>query len=304
MQKIKQFINRPKYFFQPSRIYSRVLTSNLQKVSSDVQFKVLNLPWGVIRIPVNQKKDVLCESILKYGIYDLSVTEAIWRLTKPGEIAVDVGANIGYTSSLLSSRVGKNGKVFCFEPNPSVYSELCENIKIWKDKYNGQNIYPYDVALSNETGLATLNIILGNRGESFIGDEISDVNAMASNTCNVQTERLDKILLKEKAIGILKIDVEGHELKVFEGAGKLIASNQVRDIIFEDHSGYPSNASRFLEGYGYTIFQVWKGFWKPILLDPNKNLSHQWEPPNYLATHDPKRAINLFQDWGWKSLQG
>jgi FkbM family methyltransferase len=304
MQKITQLITRPEYFFQPSKIYSRVFYSNLNEVNSDVKFRVFNLPWGAIKIPLDQQKDVLCESISKYGIYDLIVTEAIWRLTEPGETAIDIGANIGYTSSILSSRVGEAGKVFCFEPNPEVYNELLENIKIWKEKYNGQNIYPYGMALSNETGFATLNIISENRGESFIGNEISDVNTMASNTCNVQTERLDKIISKEKAVGILKIDVEGHELKVFEGAGELISNNHVRDIIFEDHTGYPSDVSRFLESHNYTIFQIWKGFWRPILLDPTKNLSHQWEPPNYLATHNPKRATNLFQGWGWKSLQG
>lgn len=50
------------------------------------------------------------------------------------------------------------------------------------------------------------------------------------------------------------------------------------------------------------IFQIWKGFWKPKLESPIKNLAHPWEPPNYLATLNPQRATERIKDWGWKSL--
>ncbi|HEY9600524.1 MAG TPA: hypothetical protein V6C85_02875, partial [Allocoleopsis sp.] len=73
--------------------------------------------------------------------------------------------------------------------------------------------------------------------------------------------------------------------------------------IFEDHRGYPSPVSQFLEDHGYTIFRLWKGFWKPRLEIPSKTLVHSWEPPSYLATKDPSRAQERLGKRGWYSLQ-
>ena len=48
------------------------------------------------------------------GIYDLIVTEILWRLINKGEIAVDVGANIGYMTSLMAAKVASSGKVYSY----------------------------------------------------------------------------------------------------------------------------------------------------------------------------------------------
>ncbi|WP_395939890.1 FkbM family methyltransferase [Anabaena sp. FACHB-709] len=136
----------------------------------------------------------------------------------------------------------------------------------------------------------------------FNNDMKSNINIIK---IPVYLERLEKVLGdKYKLINILKIDVEGHELQVLQGAGNFISHQTIRDILFEEHHGYPSQLTEFLEKNGYRIFRIWKGFWKPILLSPTKTLIHEWEPPNYLATLDPKRAIKLFDEWGWKSLSG
>jgi hypothetical protein len=91
-------------------------------------------------------------------------------------------------------------------------------------------------------------------------------------------------------------------MEVLQGAGELIYKHNIRDILFEEHHGYPSSVTQFLEENGYTIFRIWKGFWKPRLEDPNKNLDHPWEPPNYLATLNPIRANERMRNKGWKCL--
>jgi hypothetical protein len=96
--------------------------------------------------------------------------------------------------------------------------------------------------------------------------------------------------------------MENYELQVLQGAGELISGGYIRDIIFENHLGYPSQVTQYLESNGYSIFRIWKGLWKARILQPTQNLFHPWEPPNYLATRDPARAKYLMKNYGYKSL--
>jgi hypothetical protein len=161
---MKNYINRPEYFFRPLQIYRRIFNSNTRAKESI-------LPWGhIIKLPTS-RNDTLGNSISKFGIYDLSVTEVLWRLIEGGEVAVDIGANIGYMTSLMSVKVGENGKVWCFEPNPEVYQELTVNIENWQVQEGYNNIYSQPIALSNNSGNAVLNLTPKNRGEVFIDKE-------------------------------------------------------------------------------------------------------------------------------------
>lgn len=65
---------------------------------------------------------------------------------------------------------------------------------------------------------------------------------------------------------------------------------------------YPSPVTQFLEKHGYTVFRIWKGFWKPLLEHPENNPLHPWEPPSYLGTKDTLRAIERLKKPGWFSL--
>ncbi|BAB76932.1 FkbM family methyltransferase [Anabaena sp. FACHB-709] len=129
IQKIKSYINRPEYIFRPVQIFKKIF--NLQDNSNNL-FKEAHLPWNVKIKITTDTNDVVSKAISKYGIYDLSLTEALWRLTSPGETAIDIGANIGYMTSIMAMKVGQKGKVLCFEPNPEVYKELSDNIEFWE----------------------------------------------------------------------------------------------------------------------------------------------------------------------------
>ena len=115
IKKLKYYINRPEYIFRPFQIYQRIFN---QDYSSTSKLKDVVLPWG-LNIKVSTfTNDTLGKALLKFGIYDLSLTEVIWRLIEPNETAIDIGANVCYVTSLMSVKVGKAEKVWCFEPNP------------------------------------------------------------------------------------------------------------------------------------------------------------------------------------------
>ncbi|MGB7441351.1 MAG: FkbM family methyltransferase [Coleofasciculaceae cyanobacterium] len=303
--RLTNYLNRPEYFFRPGQIYHRILHFNSKKINN---FKNVLLPWGTeIKIPLDPE-DRVGRSIRAHGIYDLSITEALWRLIAPRETAVDIGANIGYMTSIMVKKVGKAGKVWCFEPNPEVYEELCENIRNWQETRGWQQISPQKIALSNQPGVGLLKLPTKNRGEASLvsPENVKEIQANKKNelTYTVTLARLDEVLKDSGEIGVVKIDVEGHELEVLQGTTELIYKHYIRDILFEEHRGYPSPVTEFLEEHGYTIFRIWKGFWGPLLKSPTKNLVHPWEPPNYLATQDTRRAIDRFKKRGWYSLSG
>ncbi|MFB8791467.1 MAG: FkbM family methyltransferase [Potamolinea sp.] len=299
---LPNYLNRPEYIFRPFQIYRRLLRSSNKETN-----KVENilLPWGVTIKICPSSNEVVGRSLWLMGIYDLVVTEVLWRLIKSDETAIDVGASLGYMTNIMAKKVGKTGKVWCFEPNPEAYKELSENVANWHKTLDWNQINTQQIALSNQSGVGVLSVPTNNREEATLVSTPDLQNqANISENYTVTLARLDDILKNNSQIGLMKIDVEGHELAVLQGATELISKQQIRDIIYEDHSGYPTPVSKLLEQHGYTIFRIWKGFWKPLLEPPTKKLIHQWEPPSYLATKEPSRAIELLKKRGWSSLQG
>ncbi|MCB0196580.1 MAG: FkbM family methyltransferase [Anaerolineae bacterium] len=299
--KLVHYFNRPEYLFRPHQIYRKVFHS---KTSYTHQFKKASLPWGSTINIFLDRDDRVGRSIIAHGIYDLALTETVWRLSAPGETAVDVGANIGYVTSVLARRVSLTGKVYSFEPNPEVYELLLKNVEGWRKSKEWSPILTYPTALSRKSGAGMLQVPLGNRGEaSLISTRETGSLKDNTNCCVAVTlAALDEIIEDSSPIGVMKLDVEGHELSVLHGSKRLINAGHIRDIIFEDHQGYPSPVTCFLEKHGYTIFRLWKGFWGPKLKLPQKQLIHPWEPPNYLATREVARAVSLFNNVGWYSL--
>ncbi len=159
------------------------------------------------------------------GAYEPKETTYLKSLLKPGMTFVDIGANIGYFSALASSLVGENGKVFSFEPSPYAFAKL----KKMADSTPFQNIRTYPIALSDTPGQLKLPVPQeGNHTPSFL-------DKTNSNQVSVDVQRLDVCLSSEKIseIDLLKIDVEGFELKALKGAENLFKSRKIKNIICE-----------------------------------------------------------------------
>ncbi len=65
----------------------------------------------------------LDRSMIDEGIFEPHSTRLVKKLVKPGDVAFDVGANIGYYSVLLSKVVGEAGQIFCFEPTARLQAD-------------------------------------------------------------------------------------------------------------------------------------------------------------------------------------
>ena len=128
-------------------------------------------------------------------------------LADPARIAIDAGANRGVWTEVLRRQARR---VCAFEPNPKMYAELRRCAR--------PEVATYPFALSDRAGTAELLVPQNDRGFSNQGASLSAAR-IGGGRCGrvqVQTRRLDDLDLG--AVGFIKIDVEGHELAVLDGA--------------------------------------------------------------------------------------
>jgi FkbM family methyltransferase len=159
------------------------------------------------------------------GIYEHYIFDYIKeKLNVQGTTIIDVGANFGFHTLEFADLVGDEGKVYSFEPQRLVYYQLCGNIIL-----NGRdNIYPKNFALSDEkTALKMENLQYYSDEPINIGNAHLDAcTHLAYNMVDVNT--LDSFEFNN--VSVLKIDVQGYEPKVLDGAKETILKN--KPVIF------------------------------------------------------------------------
>ena len=308
MTKLIKLLNKPEYLYQPSRIARRILS---KRPDPGREILVVQLPWN-LPLEVN-RNETIGRSISHHGIFELSLVEAIFRLVDRSDVVLDVGANLGYMTAVAISAGAK--KVFSFEPHPDIFARLSRNMDMWikaRPELSGK-LVPQRTAVSSKPGVVILNIpersFKTNYGLATL--EIEEGQAKNRYTqIEVPATTLDSIIDEVKEpIGVLKIDIEGHELQAFTGGKKSLTSSTVRDIFYEDHHGMASNASQLLSSFGYTIFGLNKTPLGPILLknqaDVERFARRSFEgSTNFLATLDSDRAKRRMSGWGYRSLRG
>jgi FkbM family methyltransferase len=289
-------VAKPEYWYQPRQVLRRILRRGALPAVADVVS-----PWG---LPMRVcPTETVGHAMYHLGVLDLAACEVAWRLLDPGETAVDVGANIGVFSGLLARRTGPSGEVLSLEPHPRIHAELARHVSEWKRlRISMAKIRLITEAASEAAGEAELF-----EPESF------DMNAGSASleptgsgrSHKVRTNRLDRILPAGVRFGVVKIDTEGHEPAVLKGAGKHLTDGTFRDIVFEEHGSPPTETTRILLAAGYTLFFIGRSFRGPKLTKPDERSSlPAWLPPNYLATRDPKRALERCAAAGWNVLRG
>jgi FkbM family methyltransferase len=132
---------------------------------------------------------------------------------------LDIGANVGLYSILFAAEDGL--EVHAFEPAPTTYSELGQNIAL-----NGSDrIRAYQMAASDRKGEVSFGVVHDLSGANSIVDTSIHDERTFTNQVKVEADRLDDQLdLRDRRI-CAKIDVEGHEQQVLDGMRGLFESN-------------------------------------------------------------------------------
>lgn len=295
MVDLGRLLNKPEFFFRPRQLVKRLTTHRALPHTR----RVIELPWGhdIEALPT----ETMGKALWHFGLYDLVVSEALWRLCQPGETVADIGANIGYTASLMATRVGPSGALYVFEPHPQNFEYLRANIARWGAGEKLPKIVAEQLALSDRFGESELVVpeaFSSNSGVAYISDSNGGTGSLV-----VKVKTLASVF-REAAPSVIKIDTEGHEERVLRGGQTLLENRCIRDIIFEDHQPYPSPTMSLLENWGYHLFRLKKNLWGPQLIDPAKDDALlAWEAPNLVATSQPERLKRLFKTPLWSILR-
>jgi FkbM family methyltransferase len=190
----------------------------------------LDYPDAEIYLRVISKKE---RERLKACSKEPFTVDWIHRWVRPGEVLYDVGANVGAYSLIAAKKPGGGARVFAFEPGYANVSSLCANI-ILNDA--AELITPMPFALSNADGLSVLNLrgLEPGSARHTLEDRPSD-EGPALYRQPVVTFRLDE-LIDRFALPLpnhIKLDVDGGELAVLEGAAAALASPALRSILIE-----------------------------------------------------------------------
>jgi FkbM family methyltransferase len=159
------------------------------------------------------------------GSYESAETQIVMENIKPGEVVLDIGANIGYYTLLFARLVGPEGRVISFEPDPQSFALLKRNVQA-----NGyQNVDLKNLAVSNIDGELTLYRDRFNNLDHRI---IKSDDARRS--VRVRVVRLDDLFLKENdPIHFIKMDIQGAEGLAVEGMKKLLGRNRGLKMLLE-----------------------------------------------------------------------
>ena len=140
---------------------------------------------------------------------------------KQGNVVLDVGANIGYFTCLLSNLVGKSGHVYAFEPEPNNFKLLKKNV----EENNCQNVTIEQKALCDKTGKQTLNISPESTGHSLY-------EKLGSDTALVDTIRLDDYFDDTK-VDYIKSDAQGADYPMVLGMPNLLKRSKKLSMMLE-----------------------------------------------------------------------
>lgn len=293
---------KPAHLFSPRTLLGRLRLAVRPLRGTEHRHRLI---WGDV-LELNPQ-EIIGGDIVRQGIFDLAVSELAWRLLQPGDAVLDAGANIGYFSLLFSQRVGPAGRVHAFEPHPRLSEALRRNVAAAKAR-RGAQIEVHQVALSSARGrglLAHSPYFEENQGISQLCPPGQQAVESGMISHPVELETLDH-LFPEGEFALLKIDVEGHEEPVLQGAARLLRERRVQHVVFEAEQHGRSPGAALLQEAGYTLFLPGHSFWGPRLDAPEGRaaVDEAWETPSCLATLDPDGLRRLMAPRGWRVLRG
>lgn len=196
---------------------------------------------------------------------DVAEFAAVPRLVQQGDVAFDVGANLGLYSVLLSRLCGPTGHVWAFEPVPDTYWRLRETLALNRC----ENVTPVEAAICEKSGTARMNLFAPQFAEwntlGMPSMRAPDGTLLSpSQSVDVRGRTLDDFCDSQRIerINFLKVDAEGFELAVFAGARRLLRDRRVDYVCFEiskdplKGAGVESrDVFKALGAYGYAAYR-------------------------------------------------
>lgn len=215
----------------------------------------------------------IAPSLARLGCFEPFQTEVVVNAVRPGDVAVDVGAHVGYYTLLLAALVGPAGRVLAFEPDPDNFALLQRNVAL-----NGYaNVELFHAAVSDRAGAARLYRCADNAGDHRLFPTAGEPRPAV----DVRVVALDDVF-RDRAYGVdvVKIDVQGSEGGVVDGMAGVLARSPRVTVLAEfwpaglDRAGYGSaRLLARLQDLGFRLYEVDEVARATVRIDPRALLA-------------------------------
>ena len=200
------------------------------------------------------------------GVHEWEELQFCLRYLRPGDHFVDVGANVGVFSTLVGTRI-PGVHITAVEPFPPVRADLVANLA-----FNDLDVTVVEAAVSDSGGRRTFEVlardVLNRLAPPNAGVEAvaADETTSTTGSGHGKTGIIVPVTTVDELVGadppaLVKIDVEGSELLVMQGARRLLADQAAAPVLLFEHAGHgthfgltPAQVRRFLGELGYRIY--------------------------------------------------
>jgi len=246
---------------------------------------------GAATVMLNPHDPVVSGALL-LRVYERREIAFMRRLCKPGDVVIDVGANVGLYTAIAGVMVGPTGRVVALEPDPESFRFL-EQTALANGLVNARLM---NLAASSGAGKARLYRSSRNRGDHRLYS-----NPLSDGSIEIDTIPIDDLLQDEgiSSVDVIKIDVQGYEGHVIEGLAQTICHSPQVQILMEfwpyglrSAGTDPFDFLRRLDELGLVIYEV-KDRGDLTLINEHARLIHRFQARNYtnLALLGPDSAL-------------
>lgn len=202
-------------------------------------------------------KSDLFSRMMVAGNYEPTLAGIALRSVKAGRDAIDVGANIGFYSVGIAKRLGDR-KLLAVEPSAATADRLRRNVA-----RNGVDgcVIVFHGAAADKAGTLTLRTITGKEEYSSLGNLVHpSILNEAESLETVSARTIDDLVMEHKLEpGFIKVDVEGAERLVFEGAKNTLKTfkptilSELSDPLLKSNGSSSIDVIAFLKSHGYDV---------------------------------------------------
>ena len=193
------------------------------------------------------------------GYYERWVIEAMKKIIKKGDVAIDAGANIGSHTLIMAKLVGNAGRVLAFDPDLRSVRRLKENL----DLNHFSNTKVFQSALSNKAGTMTL-FLYGDEARDQGTVSLYNLPKLQKSEVEVSVETLDEIVKRENLsrLNFIKIDTRGSDLNIIKGARASINKFQPVIVFEYNKDNWDRSRSKWSEARqlfsedGYALYLI------------------------------------------------
>jgi len=234
---VKEYLKR---FFITTPIF-RTVYYKLKKKLNPAGFLVVNSQGSKIMVNL-AGEDINRDLIIHKGLREPECTKIIKQELKKGMRVIDIGANIGYYALCEAKMVGGEGKVFAIEPEPKNFKALNKNISL----NNYSNIRTFQCAVGDKSGKTPFYI--SDKSNWHTAGKLKESrNIKIIDQIEIDMVTLDDFAKNREPINFVRMDVEGFEPFILDGAKNLLSQNSPMKLFIEIHNPFIKENGRNTE---------------------------------------------------------